>query len=88
VRYFKRYWDESRGDAYDAWGCSWWYFEADRAGVVARQVEVYDHGPTLRYSRAQPIGPFGFMCDQSLDFAEFVKYEVSATEFESVWNVV
>ena len=87
MRYFKRYWVEPRGDAHDAWGCSWWYFEADSAGVVTRQVEVYDRGPTLRDSAAQPSGPFGFMCDQPLDFAEFAGYEVSAPEFESVWAV-
>ena len=85
MRYFKCYWDEPRGDAHNAWGCSWWYFEADPAGVVTRQVEVYDLGPTLRYSAAQPTGPFGFLCDQPLDFAEFAGYEVSAPEFESVW---
>ena len=85
MRYFKRYWDESRGDPHDAWGGSWWYFEADPAGVVTRQVEVYDDGPTLRYSVAQPAGPFGMLCDQPLDFAEFAGNEISAPEFESVW---
>ena len=27
MRYFKFHWEESRGDAYDDWGASWWYFE-------------------------------------------------------------
>jgi hypothetical protein len=37
MRYFKRHWGESRGDAHNAWGCSLWYFETDGAGVVTRQ---------------------------------------------------
>lgn len=87
MRYFKRYWDEPRGDAHDAWGCSWWFFEADPAGVVTRQVEVYDHGPSLRYSTAQPTGPFGILSDQPLDFGEFAAYEVVASVFENAWAI-
>ncbi len=86
MQYFKRYWDEPRGDATDAWGCSWWYFEADCAGVVTRQAEVYDQGPTLRYSAAEPVGEFGMLCDQPLDFADYVGCAIVASEFESVWT--
>jgi hypothetical protein len=86
MRYFKRYWDEPRGDANDAWGCSWWYFEADDAGVVSRQVEVYDHGPTLRYDESRLNDQFGGLSDQPLDLGEFAGFEIPCEEFERVWG--
>jgi hypothetical protein len=86
MRYFKRYWDESRGDAHDAWGGSWWYFEADGGGAVSRQVEVYDRGPTLRYAWGRPGDEFGGLSDQPLDLAEFAGFEIPRPEFERVWG--
>jgi hypothetical protein len=87
MRYFKRYWDEPRGlDETSAWGCSWWFLEADEAGIVLRQVEKYDSGPTLRYSRTQPIGEFGFLTDQPLDLSEFAPFEIDRTAFEDAWG--
>jgi hypothetical protein len=85
MRYFKRYWDEPRGDAHDAWGCSWWYFEADDAGGVTRQVEVYDHGPTLRYDECRFGDEFGGLADQPLDLDAFADFEITRDEFERVW---
>ena len=85
MRYFKRYWDEPRAGGYDAWGCSWWYFEADDAGIVSRQVEVYDRGPTLRYHEGRLDDEFGGLTDQPLDFGEFAAFEVGAAEFEQAW---
>jgi hypothetical protein len=86
--YFKRYWDEPRGDAHDAWGCSWWYFETDAAGVVSRQIEVYDHGPTLRYHVGRLNDEFGGLADQPLDLREFAGFRIGAEEFERVWAPV
>ena len=85
MRYFKRYWNEPRFGSGSEWGCSWWYFEADRAGVVSRQVEVYDAGPTLRYSTAQPTGEHGSLTDQPLDLNEFAAFEIPRANFEQVW---
>jgi hypothetical protein len=31
-RFYRRRWDESRGDEFDAWGHSVWYFEVDNDG--------------------------------------------------------
>lgn len=41
--------DESRGDAYDHWGGSTWWFAVDGNGWVKRQLEVYDSGPAHVY---------------------------------------
>ncbi len=70
VRYFKRRWDETRGDDHDHWGASWWFFACDAEGVIVRQVEEYDAGPTLRYDVARPTGPHGALGDQPLELEE------------------
>ena len=49
-RFYRRRWDQSRGDEFDAWGRSVWYFEVNEDGWPVRQVEVYDTGPVLRPS--------------------------------------
>jgi hypothetical protein len=53
MQYFKAYWDESRGDKFDSWGRSWWYFETDDGGNVLRQVEKFEK----RLASAVPASP-------------------------------
>jgi hypothetical protein len=84
-RYFKRYWNEVRGDEFDHWGCSWWYFETDESGSVYRQIEVYDRGPTHRYSDWYPEDDYGGLSKCDLDLGEFREYEIANAEFEQVW---
>jgi hypothetical protein len=86
MQYVKRYWNEPRGDAHNAWGCSWWFFEADNDGVVSRQVEVYDHGPTLRYHGGRLRDEFGGLADQPLDLTEFAAFKNGPDDFERVWG--
>ena len=85
MRYYKRYWDEPRGDAHNSWGQSWWYFEADDIGTVLRQIEVYDDGPTLRYHEGRLHDEFGMLTDQPLEFADFPGFEIGSEEFERAW---
>ncbi len=47
--YFKRPWKRTRGDSYDHWGNSIWYFETKDNGGVLRQIEVYENGPINKY---------------------------------------
>src|SRR4051812_34097671 len=47
--FYRRRWDETRGDEFDSWGHSLWYFETDDEGWPIRQVELYDAGRVLRY---------------------------------------
>lgn len=48
-RYFKRRWEEDRGDAHSYWGASWWLFVVNEQDWPTCQIGAYDHGPTKRY---------------------------------------
>lgn len=45
MRYYRRRWNETRGDAFSSWGGATYYFEVGEDGWPTRQVEVYDAGP-------------------------------------------
>ncbi len=85
-RYFKRHWDESRGDTYDSWGTSDWLFETDQEGAVNRQIEIYENGTVLKYELDHLQDEFGMLADQNLDIADFLESEISAHEFEESWG--
>ena len=85
MRYFRRAWDESRGDEYDAWGTSTWYFEVGDDGYPLRQIEVYEHGVVLKYDRSLPDDVFGGLGNQALDLDEFRAFEISAEVFDAAW---
>lgn len=83
--YFKRYWSESRGDEYDAWGGAMYYFETDEEGCPVRQIEVYDNGMRLRYDNQHWSDQYEVLGDQALEVSEFESYQISQNEFEQVW---
>lgn len=83
--YVKRYWNETRGDEYDAWGTSWWYFEVDNEGWVLRQIEQYDSGARLTYSEQHLEDEFGMLAEKRLDLSEPEYSRISQQEFESIW---
>jgi hypothetical protein len=84
--YVKRHWNETRGDKYDAWGTSWWYFEVDDDGWVIRQIEQYDSGMLLCYSVEHEDDEFGGLAEKTLDLSEAEFSAISAEEFESIWR--
>lgn len=84
--YAKRHWNENRGDQYDSWGASWWYFEVDSAGWVTRQIEQYVSGMLLCYSAEHEGGEFGGIAEIPLDLSEPGYIAISHREFESVWR--
>ena len=86
VRYFKRRWDEPRGDQFDSWGLSIWYFEVDADGYPLRQIEVYENGPTLKYDASHIEDEYGALGDQPLDLSEFSAFEISQEEFVVAWS--
>ncbi|HRG99214.1 MAG TPA: hypothetical protein PLR99_23350 [Polyangiaceae bacterium] len=86
ARYFKRFWDEPRGDAYDSCGTSWWYFELDSNGWPSRQLELYADGTLLRYDVGHAEDELGGLGDQPLDLAELAAFEIDAAEFEARWS--
>jgi len=86
MRYFKRRWGERRGDRFDDWGHSWWYFETDADGNVVRQIERYDGGTVLRYDKSHPEDEFGRLSEAVLDLEEFSEFEISVEEFDEAWR--
>ncbi|WP_169952787.1 hypothetical protein [Microbispora sp. H11081] len=87
-QFYRRRWDESRGDEFDDWGHSVWYFEVDDDGCPVRQVEVYDAGPVLRYGPEHKEDRYGGLGQASLfdpdeDWKQFV---ITRDMFERVWE--
>jgi hypothetical protein len=82
VRYFRRRWDEERGDSYSAWGHSWWHFATDNKGVVMKQVEIYDNGTVLVYDEQHPEDEYGGLSLVPLDLADFEPYAIDADAFQ------
>lgn len=85
LNYFKRFWDESRGDEFDGWGTSWWYLEIDSLGDTSRVVQQYENGQVLRYDEDHWLDSYGGLPDGGADLAEFSGYEIAAEEFETAW---
>ena len=86
MRYFKHYWDESRGDKFDAWGKSWWFFETDEAGNVLRQIEKFESGVILRYDKSNSEDEFGGLAEKPVDADEIGGSKIDRQEFEREWN--
>src|SRR5215471_3199570 len=84
--FVRRLWDESRGDQYDHWGTSVWYFELDEEGYPLRQLEVYSSGDCLAYDQAHLDDEYGGLGDLSLGGDEWSPFAISADEFERVWR--
>ena len=87
-RTYRRRWNESRGDEFDAWGHSVWYVETDDDGWPVRQVEVYDSGPVLRYGPGHEEDRYGGLgrarlAESEEDWGQFV---ITRDAFELVWG--
>jgi hypothetical protein len=85
-RYYKRFWDETRGDEYADWGKSWWYFETDANGVILRQIEEYENGIVQFYPNMRTENTFGGLGKTPLPFEEFQEYCIFQEDFEAIWN--
>ena len=86
TKYFRRLWEESRGDEFDSWGTSVGYFEIGPDGYPARQIEIYADGTCLKYEEQHTHDKYGGLGDQQLDLGEFAPFEISSTEFEAAWS--
>lgn len=86
MRYFKRNWNETRGDQYNNWGKSIWFFETENNGEVLRQIEIYDNGKALKYDNQNNEDEFGGLANQNLDLTEFIEFTIEKEEFESKWK--
>ncbi|WP_299797155.1 hypothetical protein [uncultured Maribacter sp.] len=86
MKYYKRNWNETRGDQYNSWGKSIWYFETNNNGEVLRQIEAYDNGKVLKYNNQNIEDEYGRLADQNLDLTEFVEFSIEKEEFENKWK--
>ncbi len=84
--YLRRRWSEPRGDRYSSWGESWWYFEIGSDGTVLRQIEQYDSGVVLRYSKDHIEDQYGALADQQLDLYEPEWQTIDRAEFQRHWQ--
>jgi len=86
LKYLKRYWNEGRGDEYDSWGTSWWFFEVNDKDEVVRQAELYEVGRLLRYSSSHVEDEFGALAEISPSASNVEYIAMSSEEFEEIWN--
>ena len=84
--YIKRTWEELRGDEYDHWGISNWYFECDNDGFVKRQVEEYEIGIRLRYDDKLPSDKYGMLSDVPLDLSDKDFISIAEADFKDLWT--
>ncbi|MFF5206085.1 hypothetical protein [Streptosporangium sp. NPDC000396] len=81
MRYFRRPWDEDRGDEYASWGTSTFYLALDDEGYAHAQIEVYANGTVLAYDAEHDEDRYGGLTYAQLDLDEFAPYEISELEF-------
>lgn len=86
TNYYKRRWDESRGDDFDSWGASWFLFETGDDFWPQRQMEIYDGGQVLRYDLDHIEDIYGQLGEAPLDPLEFEPFRISQEEFERLWS--
>jgi hypothetical protein len=87
TRWFRRRWEEPRGDSFDSWGAATYFFETGEDGRPTRQIEVYDAGPTRRYGPGRTEDEFGHLGCATLDGLEdWRPWGISREEFEAAWG--
>jgi hypothetical protein len=86
MHFYKRPWDENRGDQFADWGTSIYFFETDSSGHPVRQMEIYQNGTVLQYSSIHQNDDYGMLADQPLERSDFIQFEISKEEFEEAWD--
>ena len=86
LTYIKRRWNETRGDEFDHWGNSTWFFEAGKDGVVKRQVVEYAIGIRQRYDSEKSFDNYGMLSDVELDLSDSEFEVISESEFNNKWT--
>lgn len=85
MKYYKYIWEESRGDEYDYWGNSIWYFEVGGDDYISRQIVHYEIGLTFKYSTEFQEDEFGGMGYTKFDPNEFDGEQIQKDLFENLW---
>lgn len=86
MHYFKRPWNETRGDSFSSWGKSIWFFETNPKGNILKQIEVYETGPKLYYDSDTPEDKYGGLGITALSLEEFSKFKITPDEFYLIWK--
>lgn len=81
--YYKRYWDESRGDDFDSWGESHWWLEVCPDGSVSKCFHIYQNDIVLLYTKAHDEDEFGMLPEGAIEFDEFKEFKITKSLFES-----
>ena len=81
TRYYRKRWEETRGDAFGEWGHSSWFFEVED-GHATRQVERYDSGPALVYDDESDEDEYGGLTFVEFDVEEWAPFEIDAETFQ------
>ena len=85
-KYYKRHWNELRGDEFDSWGTSIWFFEVGENKYITRQIELYENGNRLKYHSDKTFDDYGRLSDQPIDLEEFKEFEIEKDDFEHEWG--
>lgn len=80
--FYRRRWEEPRGDDHNDWGNSTWYFWVDN-GAVEAQIEKYDNGVTLAYDRYHREDSYGFLTQETLNPTEWDGFEIDIATYQS-----
>lgn len=87
VKYFKREWNETRGDEFDSSGTYLRYFEIGEDNYyIIRQIEIYKNGNRLKYHSEKKFDGYGGLGTEPLEVIEFKEFEIEKIEFEEEWN--
>ncbi|WP_430816394.1 hypothetical protein [Carboxylicivirga sp. RSCT41] len=86
MNYIRRKWNETRGDEYDHWGNSIWYFETEKDGTVKRQVEEYSIGIIIRYDSEFSHDNYGMLSDMKLDLSDTEFESIPEADFNKKWT--
>ena len=85
MKYIKIFWNEFSFD--EEWGKSIWYLEIGEDNYIKRQLEVFENSNRIKFDENHWCDSFGSLGDQPIKFEELEAEEISATDFESEWNV-
>ena len=86
-RWFRRRWEERRGDNFDVWGAATYLFEVDAEGWPTRQIVQHDNGPTLRYGSDHLKDQYGQLGQARLDDLEdWTPWTITRETFEDAWS--
>jgi hypothetical protein len=86
ARYFQWEWKKPRGDEYDSWGASTYFFETSPGGEVLRELRVFEHGKVLKHRPDHREDIYGQMAHALHAIDKFSHLEIPAHIFENAWD--